>query len=53
MSVVYQTICEGCEIAQVCMPVGLRKGDKIQITEVLGDASCIRKKMKKVAVKRI
>jgi hypothetical protein len=53
MSVVYHLDCEGCEIAHMCMPVGLKEGDKIQITEVLEDAPCKKKKMKKVAVKRL
>ncbi|MBU7026730.1 MAG: UPF0179 family protein [Theionarchaea archaeon] len=53
MSVIYRDDCEGCEIADVCMPIGLKKGDKIQITEILGDAPCKKNKMKKVAVKRI
>lgn len=53
MSVVYNPDCTGCEIGDTCMPVGLKKGDKIQITEVLGDAPCKKKKMKQVAVKRL
>lgn len=53
MSVVYNPECEGCQIAEMCMPTGLKKGDKIQITEVLEDAPCKKKKMKRVAVKRM
>ncbi len=53
MSVIYQPDCEGCEFAEMCMPVGLREGDKIQISEILGNAPCKKKTMKKVAVKRI
>lgn len=53
MSVVYHCDCEGCEIAEMCMPIGLKEGDKIQIAEILEDAPCKRKKMKKVAVKRL
>ena len=53
MSVEYHPDCTGCEIADICMPVGLKKGDKIQIIEVLGDSPCKKKKMKKAAVKRL
>jgi uncharacterized protein (UPF0179 family) len=53
VSMVYNPTCNGCEIAHKCMPVGLRKGDKIQITEILGDAPCEKKKMKRVAVQRL
>ncbi len=53
MSVVYKPECRGCEIAEACMPSGLKEGDKIQIGEILGDTPCKKKKMKKVAVKRM
>ena len=53
MSIVYQQECTGCEIAEMCMPPGLKKGDKVQIVEILGDAPCKKKKMKKAAVKRV
>ncbi len=53
MSVVYHPGCKGCEIADMCMPVGLKDGDKIQIGEVLSDAPCKKRKMKRVAVKRV
>jgi uncharacterized protein (UPF0179 family) len=53
MSIVYNPDCAGCELGDTCMPVGLKKGDKIQITEILSDAPCTKKKMKQVAVKRV
>ncbi|MGC1121011.1 MAG: UPF0179 family protein [Candidatus Methanofastidiosia archaeon] len=53
MSVVYNPECTGCELGDVCMPVGLKKGDRIQILEILGEAPCKKKKMNRVAVKRI
>ena len=53
MSIVYKPDCTGCELGDMCMPVGLKKGDKIQITEILSDAPCKKKKMKQVAVKRV
>ena len=53
MSVVYNPECTGCELGDACMPVGLKKGDKIQIMEVLKEAPCKRKKMNQVAVKRL
>ncbi len=52
MSVVYKPECKGCEVADMCMPSGLKRGDKITITEILGDTPCKKKKMKRVAVKR-
>lgn len=54
MSLVYHPPgCEDCQHMDVCMPAGLKEGDKIQISEILGDAPCKKKKMKKVAVKRV
>jgi uncharacterized protein (UPF0179 family) len=53
MSVAYNPECDGCEIAEMCMPTGLKEGDKIQITDILEDAPCKKKKMKKIAVKRL
>lgn len=53
MSVTYHAGCEGCKVAEKCMPAGLVEGDKVQITDILEDAPCTKKKMKKVAVKRI
>jgi uncharacterized protein (UPF0179 family) len=54
MSLVYLPLnCENCKYMDVCMPAGLKEGDKIQITEILKDALCPKKKMKKVAVKRV
>jgi hypothetical protein len=34
------------------MPAGLKPGDMVQITELMGDAPCKKKKMEKVAVIR-
>lgn len=53
MSVAYTPECDGCDAAERCMPVGLKKGDKIQVVEILGDAPCQKKAMKEVAAKRI
>lgn len=52
MSVAYNPDCEGCSEMDICMPAGLEPGDRVQITEIMGDAPCTKKKMKKVAVIR-
>jgi len=52
MSIPYNPDCEGCSEADFCMPAGLKPGDMVQITELMGDAPCKKKKMEKVAVIR-
>lgn len=48
----FEERCRECERKEECHPVGLRRGDRVRIKEILRE-KCPKQKMLKVYVKRI
>lgn len=52
MSLKYHKICTACKDTGMCQPVGLREGDRILITSIVGKKPCQKGQMVEVRIKR-
>jgi uncharacterized protein (UPF0179 family) len=52
ITLTFHTACDSCRSTEKCRPVGLREGDRITITRVVGKFTCPKGQMTEVRVKR-